>query len=226
MVIYTRTWRRSPPTTTSSGSWRKGCANAWPSAPTHLCWPTRTPWRSASARSSPRTPRSPTSTSSPTPARSPSRPWPPAWSSASKARSSTRSRRRWAGPRRWSARHRYRPRPSPTYATICATRRCRTSARTSCSKVGRRLARPKLEGESWIRMTALGGYREVGRSASLLSTRESKVLIDCGIDASDSGKPYLRRAGDPALGPPRRHRHHPCPSGPLRPVAGAVQVRV
>ncbi len=58
-------------------------------------------------------------------------------------------------------------------------------------KVGRRLARPKLEGESWIRMTALGGYREVGRSASLLSTRESKVLIDCGIDASDSGKPYF-----------------------------------
>ncbi|MCE5296012.1 MAG: beta-CASP ribonuclease aCPSF1 [Euryarchaeota archaeon] len=58
-------------------------------------------------------------------------------------------------------------------------------------KVGRRLARPRLEGEGWIRMTALGGYREVGRSATLLSTKESKVLIDCGIDASDSAKPYF-----------------------------------
>lgn len=58
-------------------------------------------------------------------------------------------------------------------------------------KVGRRLARPRLEGESWIRLTALGGYREVGRSASLLSTKESKILIDCGIDASDSAKPYF-----------------------------------
>jgi len=58
-------------------------------------------------------------------------------------------------------------------------------------KVGRKLARPRIEGEGWIRMTALGGYREVGRSATLLSTRESKVLIDCGIDASDSAKPYF-----------------------------------
>ncbi|QLH74010.1 MAG: beta-CASP ribonuclease aCPSF1 [Methanomassiliicoccales archaeon] len=58
-------------------------------------------------------------------------------------------------------------------------------------KVGRRLARPRIEGESWLRMTALGGYREVGRSATLLSTKESKILIDCGIDASDSSRPYF-----------------------------------
>ena len=60
-------------------------------------------------------------------------------------------------------------------------------------KVGRKLARPRIEGESWIRMTALGGFREVGRSASLLSTRESKILIDCGVDPSDreGGTPYF-----------------------------------
>jgi len=61
-------------------------------------------------------------------------------------------------------------------------------------KVGRRLARQRIEGEGWIRLTALGGFREVGRSASLLSTRESKVLIDCGVDPSDkegSGTPYF-----------------------------------
>ncbi len=59
--------------------------------------------------------------------------------------------------------------------------------------MGRRLARPRIEGESWVRMTALGGYREVGRSATLLSTRESKILIDCGVDPSDKegATPYF-----------------------------------
>jgi KH/beta-lactamase-domain protein len=32
-----------------------------------------------------------------------------------------------------------------------------------------------------IRLTALGGFQEVGRSAILLQTRESNVLLDCGI---------------------------------------------
>ena len=39
-------------------------------------------------------------------------------------------------------------------------------------KVGRKLARQRIEGETWIRMTSLGGFREVGRCATLLSTRE------------------------------------------------------
>jgi uncharacterized protein len=60
-------------------------------------------------------------------------------------------------------------------------------------RIGRKLARPRVEGETWIRITALGGFREVGRSAALLSTRESKVLIDCGVDVSntDNGVPYF-----------------------------------
>jgi len=61
-------------------------------------------------------------------------------------------------------------------------------------KVGRRLMRQRLNEETWLRVTALGGYREVGRSASLLTTRESKVLIDCGVavSADDNGStPYL-----------------------------------
>jgi hypothetical protein len=48
--------------------------------------------------------------------------------------------------------------------------------------------------EEWIRITALGGGRQVGRSCFLLQTPISKVLIDCGIDVSSSGKdkyPYL-----------------------------------
>jgi uncharacterized protein len=60
-------------------------------------------------------------------------------------------------------------------------------------KVGRRLMRHRVEGESWLRVTALGGFRQVGRSATLLSTRESKVLVDCGVDVSsnDNGTPYF-----------------------------------
>ncbi len=48
--------------------------------------------------------------------------------------------------------------------------------------------------EEWIRITVLGGGRQVGRSCFLLQTPISKVLIDCGVDVSSSGKdkyPYL-----------------------------------
>ena len=43
----------------------------------------------------------------------------------------------------------------------------------------------------WIRLTALGGFREVGRSALLLMTPESRVLIDCGIKPGTNEYPYL-----------------------------------
>ncbi len=48
--------------------------------------------------------------------------------------------------------------------------------------------------EEWVRITALGSARQVGRSAFLLQTPLSKVLIDCGVDVSSEGKekfPYL-----------------------------------
>ena len=44
----------------------------------------------------------------------------------------------------------------------------------------------------WIRLTTLGAFREVGRSAILIQTPESRVLLDCGIKpGSLSGYPYL-----------------------------------
>ena len=46
----------------------------------------------------------------------------------------------------------------------------------------------------WVRLTFLGGARQVGRSALLLQTPDSKVLLDCGIDVASHGKnkfPYL-----------------------------------
>lgn len=44
----------------------------------------------------------------------------------------------------------------------------------------------------WVKITALGGFREVGRSCFLLSTSSSNVIIDCGInvDPSDASKAY------------------------------------
>jgi len=61
-------------------------------------------------------------------------------------------------------------------------------------RVGRRINRPSIKQDNWVRTVALGGYREVGRSCTLLNTRESKVLIDVGMNNSTSGpnvSPYL-----------------------------------
>jgi len=41
--------------------------------------------------------------------------------------------------------------------------------------------------DEWVRLTVLGGGRQVGRSCMLLQTPLSRVLIDCGIDVSASG---------------------------------------
>ena len=48
--------------------------------------------------------------------------------------------------------------------------------------IGERIFRPVIYGAGDIRMTALGGFQEVGRSAILVQTRESHVLLDCGIN--------------------------------------------
>lgn len=49
--------------------------------------------------------------------------------------------------------------------------------------VGERIFRePLLSGDD-ICLTALGGFKEVGRSAILIQTMESRILLDCGINA-------------------------------------------
>jgi KH/beta-lactamase-domain protein len=63
--------------------------------------------------------------------------------------------------------------------------------RSFLKKVGIRIARDPLPEKIWARNTALGGYREVGRSAHLLTTQNSKVLIDCGIDPGSDRTPYF-----------------------------------
>ncbi|MEM1602766.1 MAG: beta-CASP ribonuclease aCPSF1 [Candidatus Bathyarchaeia archaeon] len=48
--------------------------------------------------------------------------------------------------------------------------------------VGERIFRPMLSEVGDVRITMLGSAREVGRSAILVQTRESQVLLDCGIN--------------------------------------------
>ena len=46
----------------------------------------------------------------------------------------------------------------------------------------------------WIRLTFLGGARQVGRSCLLLQTPNSKILLDCGVDVAAHGSdkfPYF-----------------------------------
>ncbi|MFH1588088.1 MAG: beta-CASP ribonuclease aCPSF1 [Candidatus Diapherotrites archaeon] len=55
----------------------------------------------------------------------------------------------------------------------------------------------KIYGEpsspSWVRVTALGGFREVGRSCVYVETIKTKILMDCGINVAskENAYPYL-----------------------------------
>lgn len=55
--------------------------------------------------------------------------------------------------------------------------------------IGERIFRPKTFEVGDVRMTVLGGAQEVGRSAFLVKTRESSVLLDCGINPG-SQRPF------------------------------------
>ncbi|MCG3225777.1 MAG: beta-CASP ribonuclease aCPSF1 [Candidatus Heimdallarchaeota archaeon] len=52
--------------------------------------------------------------------------------------------------------------------------------------IGQRIHRPIIYRDDTIRVTALGGFAEVGRSSSLLQTGESSILIDCGINVGSN----------------------------------------
>lgn len=59
-------------------------------------------------------------------------------------------------------------------------------------RIGERIHRRVIESENWVRVSFLGGCREVGRSCYLLQTRHSRVLVDCGVNVSNiSETPYI-----------------------------------
>ncbi|MGI0069230.1 MAG: beta-CASP ribonuclease aCPSF1 [Nitrosotalea sp.] len=49
-------------------------------------------------------------------------------------------------------------------------------------QVGEQIFRPKLSEDAEVSLITLGGFSQVGRSCMLLTTHESKVLVDCGIN--------------------------------------------
>ena len=51
-------------------------------------------------------------------------------------------------------------------------------------EVGEKIFRSKLNEITEASLITLGGFAEVGRSSMLLSTHESKILLDCGINIS------------------------------------------
>ncbi|MFA4956123.1 MAG: beta-CASP ribonuclease aCPSF1 [Candidatus Methanoperedens sp.] len=65
--------------------------------------------------------------------------------------------------------------------------------KTLLKAIGRKIHRGVSSKDKWVRLTTLGACREVGRSCFLLSTPETRILIDCGVNVSgeDNGSPYL-----------------------------------
>jgi uncharacterized protein len=64
-------------------------------------------------------------------------------------------------------------------------------------KVGKRIYNGWIRGkkQEWVRISFLGGAREVGRSCLFLQTPESRILIDCGVNVAattdENAYPFL-----------------------------------
>jgi KH/beta-lactamase-domain protein len=61
--------------------------------------------------------------------------------------------------------------------------------------IGKKINRPFVRSE-WLKATALGGFKEVGRSSLLLETNRSKIVIDCGISPEPGIKGVEANAGE------------------------------
>ena len=73
--------------------------------------------------------------------------------------------------------------PSRTIQTINANLKLTSSERSKQFKqIGDEIFRPRLAQKSEVSLITLGGFSQVGRSCMLLSTPESKILVDCGIN--------------------------------------------
>lgn len=86
------------------------------------------------------------------------------------------------------------PIPSKTISDVRGYLRTYSKERHKMlESTAKNLVRPILNnGDPWVRVTALGGFRQVGRSASLLTTKDSKILIDCGLDPGSDSTPYFQ----------------------------------
>jgi len=65
--------------------------------------------------------------------------------------------------------------------------------KTFLKNVAKKIYGQSIGEKDWVRVTALGSFREVGRSCILLDTPDTKILLDCGINTADRNEenPYL-----------------------------------
>ena len=69
----------------------------------------------------------------------------------------------------------------------------RGDRRNILERIGREIHREQLTDDEWVRVTTLGCCREVGRAAFILSTPNTRILIDCGDKPGAEGEvPYLQ----------------------------------
>ncbi|MFW9819442.1 MAG: beta-CASP ribonuclease aCPSF1 [Candidatus Thorarchaeota archaeon] len=57
-------------------------------------------------------------------------------------------------------------------------------------EIGKRIHRPVIFKDLNIRLSALGGFREVGRSCILMQTRDSNVLLDVGLNVGNPNEKF------------------------------------
>jgi len=73
--------------------------------------------------------------------------------------------------------------PSSTIQAINYNLKVSSSERgKQLRQIGDEIFRPRLAQRSEVSLLTLGGFGQVGRSCMLLSTPESKILIDCGVN--------------------------------------------
>jgi uncharacterized protein len=95
----------------------------------------------------------------------------------------------------WRVRVRKAPQNMLPIETLYKTLAEKTSQRIKFYReVGDKIFRPKLSDQAEASLLTLGGFAEIGRSCMLLATRESKIILDCGLNVS---------AKDPLAATPR-----------------------
>ncbi|MDS0257957.1 beta-CASP ribonuclease aCPSF1 [Haloarcula sp. S1CR25-12] len=82
---------------------------------------------------------------------------------------------------------------SPTVANVRTfLTQERDDRRDILERVGRQIHRDPMSSDEWVRVTTLGGCKEVGRAAYIISTADTRILVDCGDKPGErSEQPYL-----------------------------------
>jgi KH/beta-lactamase-domain protein len=69
----------------------------------------------------------------------------------------------------------------------------RDERRDILERIGRQIHRQEMSDDEWVRITTLGCCREVGRASFIVSTPETRILVDCGDKpGAEDEVPYLQ----------------------------------